>query len=305
MTDVPAMLAPFIKAGLVQTRADFEHQMDVATKPVLDCRQSTYDRRGRTYTIYGQPFFRTTPDGGLEKDDEFHEFHRRMSFLMFVHIDGASFIDDSDPRWKVFVIMEEVDGRPSAFVGYATVYLFSALAKTEGAGMQFTHRFRVSQVVISPLEQGKGHGGSLLRSIYAYAKAKNAIEVTVEDPSIGFRLLRDVVDLKRAYADAVLNQTPLVLDEEEAVIERLRKDLMLTSGQAKRCLEVHQLRHVDRDDKDQYKKYRLWVKRRLFKDNYEILHNFDKEERKKKLQELYDDYEKEYLRAITRLQHKK
>lgn len=300
-----ALLTPFVKGGLVESRTEFEKAIGDTALPQLTNRVTEYDKNGRKFAIYKQSFFRKAEDGTMVKNDEFHEFHLRMSFLMFVHIDGASFIDDEDPRWEVFVTMEEMGGKSQCFVGYATIYRFSVLTKHGGEGVAFCDRFRISQVIISPLEQGKGHGSKLLHAIYKNAQARNAIEVTVEDPSLGFRILRDVTDLKSAYTMDLLQPDVAMADkDEEATVSNLRKELLLTNGQAKRCLEVHQLRFVDRQDEAQYKKYRLQVKRRLFKDNYEVLHAYDKDERKQKLSEIYNDFEKEYLTAIVHLQGK-
>lgn len=301
-TDVPALITPFIKGGIVSSRTVFEAAI-ADTKPLpLKNRVIAYETAGKKYAVYKEAFFDHAEDGTLMKNEAFHAYHLRMASLMFIHIDGASFIDDEDPRWETFVVAEEEDDKPVSFVGYATTYPFSVLTKDEHNAMNFAHRIRISQVLVSPLHQGRGHGRKILHAIYKKAEERNALEVTVEDPSLGFRLLRDVTDLKRSYAAGILSPDVASLKEqEEEVITKLRKDLALTVGQAKRCLEVHQLRHINRDDDDQYKKYRLWVKRRLFKENYEILDNFDKEERKVKLAEIYDGLEKEYFESIMRL----
>lgn len=301
-TDVPALLTPFIKAGLATSRTSFEATIADTKPPPLKNRVMSYEVAGKKYAVYKESFFETDADGALVKNEAFHDYHLRMASLMFLHIDGASFIDDEDPRWETFVVAEEEDGKPSSFVGYATTYPFSVLSKDDNNAMTFADRIRISQVLVAPLHQGRGHGRKILHAIYTIAKERNALEVTVEDPSLGFRLLRDVTDLKRSYEVGILNsQEGYEKEREEEVVAKLRKELMLTSGQARRCLEVHQLRYIDRQEEEQYKSYRLWVKRRLFKENYEILDNFDKEERKIKLAEIYDGLEKEYSDSIMRL----
>lgn len=303
-TDVPTLLAPFVKGGLCETRAAFEEAISEPFVSSLSNCVLQYEKNGRKFAVYKESFVVKGDSGVPVRNEKFLSFHRRMAFLMFIHIDGASFIDDEDPRWEVYVVVEEPDNAPSEFVGYATTYPFSVLRKAseeEGHRMNFADRIRISQVFVSPLQQGKGHGSKLLQAIYKNAKERNAIEVTVEDPSRGFRLLRDVTDLKRSYAAGILDASKTFLPEQESeLLALLRKDMLLTAGQAKRCLEVHQLKYTDRENEEKYKKYRLWVKRRLFKENYEVLDNFDKEERKVKLAEIYEDYEKEYLEALSR-----
>lgn len=303
-TDVPALLAPFVKGGLYDSRAAFEDAIsEPFVSPLSNC-VLRYEKNDSKFAVYKEGFVVKAENGAQVRNDTFLNFHRRMSFLMFVHIDGASFIDDEDPRWEVYVVVEEPDNAPHEFVGYATTYPFSVLRKTgeDGRAMNFADRIRISQVVVSPLQQGKGHGTKLLHAIYKDAKQRNAMEVTVEDPSRGFRILRDVTDLKRSYAAGILDSSKaFIVEQEPELLSLLRKDMLLTAAQAKRCLEVHQLKYTNREDDEKYKKYRLWVKRRLYKENYEVLDNFDKEERKVKLAEIYEDYEKEYALALSRL----
>lgn len=305
-TDVPALLSPFIKAGLSPSREAFQAAIADPKPLPLTNRVMDYEVAGAKFAVYKETFFRKGPDGELNKNEEFLDYHLRMASLMFLYIDGASFIDDSDPRWETFVVAELSDEKPVSFVGYATTYPFSVLSKDEEGGMTFADRIRVSQVLVSPLHQGCGHGRRMLHAIYAEAKDRKAMEVTVEDPSLGFRLLRDVADLKRSYEAGILKaEERCPKAEEEAVVERLRKELMLTAGQARRCLEVHQLKYIDLENDDEYKGYRLWVKRRLFKENYEVLDSFDKEERKVKLKEIYEGLENEYKGSIVRLKGRK
>ena len=302
VTNVEALMAPFIKSGRFTTHSAYLEALETPFIMPLSNRVARYEKDGRQYGVYKEKFFTPNDNGTLVKRDDFHAFHLRMAFLMFINIDGASFIDDEDPRWEVFVVAEEEDDKSISFVGYATTYPFSALRTTEEKSITFAERIRISQVFISPIEQAKGHGSQLLQNIYNDAISRNAVEVTVEDPSLGFRLLRDVTDLRLCYERDLLDASkPFAIDEEGALVEKLRTSLLLTLGQAKRCLEVHQLRHTDKEDEDSYKKYRLWVKRRLFKENLEVLDQYDTEERKKKLGEIFEDYEKEYTEAIKRI----
>lgn len=299
-TDVEALLLPFIKSGRVPSRTQFCSAVaEEFTPPVEKCVH-TYERGGRKFGVYKEK---------LSKGEDLAEYHRRMAFLMFVHIDGASYIDDQDPRWEIFVILEHIEGKPRYFVGYATTYPFVAMRKGKGGfSAGFTERIRISQVLILPLLQGGGHGGELLTAIYQDALAREAMEVTVEDPSPGFRLLRDLTDLRRCYAAGVLlPEKPLTADAEEQVIEQIRTKLLVTCRQARRCVEVHQLRHVDVNDDDAYKKYRLWVKRRLHNYYLEVLDVYgeDKEQKKAKLAEIYSDYEAEYRNVIDRFDARK
>ncbi|PXF42570.1 Histone acetyltransferase type B catalytic subunit [Gracilariopsis chorda] len=302
-TDVPALLALFIKDGLCPTRDDFE-QIIIAQSPPLPFEHSLseYSVADKRYVVYKHNFMKRDKSGATTQNAPLLAFHHRMAFLMFLYINDASFIDVEDERWELFVTAcLDHDGRPAVFTAYSTVYPFSALAVGDGP-MHFAERVRVSQVFVQPFFQRHGHGANLLNVIYADAKRRDAIQVTVEDPSPSFRLLRDITDLRRAYDAKILHtHAPLRLDDEQQLLHDLSQKLLLTPAQARRCLEVHQLRHTDRADDNAYKKYRLWVKRRLFNVNLEILDQYDKQEKKDRLAEIYDDLQTEYDKAILRL----
>lgn len=305
-TDVQALLTPFIKDGLCSTRTQFATAISsYEGAPVSNCVLQ-YEKKSNQYAVYKEKLFSVNEDSTVQKKERLYKFHARMAFLMFIHIDGASFIDDEDPRWEIFIVMKLVDGVARDFIGYATTYPFSVLTKKTTDGIKFADRMRISQVFICPFAQGCGHGGSLLNAIYQDATTRQAMEVTVEDPSHGFRLLRDMTDLRRSYNSEILNEhTILAFERESEILSSLREKLLLTAGQARRCLEVHQLRHTRRDDEEAYREYRLWVKRRLFKENFEILEKYSKDERKVKLAEIYDEYEQEYAQAVARLDNKR
>lgn len=296
VTDVAGGLRKLVAAGGVGSREEF---LDVVGKedeylpPFEGEAMMEYERCGRKFSV-----FKTK----LLADPRVVDYHKRMQLLMFLHIDGANFIDSTDLRWELFVILEHVNGAPRHLVAYATVYPFSALRPGRSIDDGFAERVRVSQVFVLPRFQRGGHGGMLLRAVYRDAAERKAIEVTVEDPSEGFRLLRDATDLPRAYADAILEtDKPMQRDEAAAVVAKLREGLLITKAQARRCVEVHELRFVDRESEEECKKYRLWVKRRLYYEWQEVLDAFTGDERKAKLGEIYEDYEKEYLVVVGRL----
>lgn len=301
-TDVPALLSQFVKNGLCATKSQFISAATSFTALPLSNLVNKFTRGDHTYAIYKEKFF-TTEDNTLTKRTAFHNLHLRMAFLMFLHIDGANFIDHDDPRWEVFVAARLKDDKPVSLVGYATIYPFSALASGQGQPVTFSERIRISQVFILPSCQSEGHGSRLLSAIYDDASARKAMEVTVEDPNRGFRVLRDITDLKRCYTASLLDKGyDFARDREEHLLDSLRKALFMTKGQARRCLEVHRLRFIDRSDEAVYKKYRLWVKRRLYAENVEVLHQYEGQLRKDKLAEIYTDYEGEYTDAISRLE---
>lgn len=298
ITAVYDTLWKFVLAGGVESRREFEEaaSRDIAfSHPFRNDPMLTYSRGDRTFSVFKSQ---------LNASAETFDYHKRMQLLMFMHIDGANFIDSTDTRWELFAVLEHVKGVPRYLVGYATVYPFSAIRPGCSLNDGFAERIRISQVFVLPRYQRGGHGTALLSVIYKDASLRKAIEVTVEDPSEGFRLLRDSTDLPRAYDAGIVEPTVSISQDAPSVsnaMDRMRKELLVTKAQARRSLEIHELRLVDRGDEVAYKKYRLWVKRRLHHDYVEVLDAFTGDDRKAKLAEIYEDYEKEYLMVVGRL----
>lgn len=296
-TKLEALVARFIKGGRCTSREDFDQSLATREEHVAPVSNLVrrYRSRGENFAVYRE---------NLATNAALVEYHKRIVFFMFVHIDGASFIDDTDPRWELYLVHKLDDqGRPRDFVGYATIYPFAAMRGESGDTKElFVKRLRISQVFVMPHQQRCGHGAKLLEAIYEQASRADTLEVTVEDPSEGFRVLRDLTDLRRAYEGGILKyDTAVEYGRVGDIIEMLRSKLLMTKGQARRCMEVHGLVHVDTKDDNAYKKYRLWVKRRLHAEFLDVLEFYAPLEKKSKLSELYGDLEKEYMIVVERL----
>ncbi|GAB0494295.1 hypothetical protein MMPV_005587 [Pyropia vietnamensis] len=286
-------------------------------------------------------------------------YHKRIQAHAMLHINNASYIDDADPRWEIFFTWwfpddatdggsDGGDGHGVEFVAYATIYPFAVyevappVAPTHprvgrtarapggghrgggdgggGSGGRFRDRVRIAQVLVIPPHQRMGHGSHLLSAIYADAAARDATEVTVEDPSAGCRSLRDVTDLRRALSAGLLPRAPEALsyDAVPGVVERLRRSLRVTAGQARRVVEMHLLRGVAGgkgvgaegagvDEGGEGvdgggRAWRLFVKRRLWVEWEEVLGPVaEGAARKAKLAEIYADVLEEYRAVLQRL----
>ncbi len=295
-TPLNAKLAQFIKSGLCgrEEFIDLMHVRNEFEVPVKNLKMR-YSVGVERYGVYKEKL-------GEENSPMFN-FHERIKFFMFVHIESASWIDSLDPRWEIYCIHRLNDkGQPREFVAYATTYPFSVV-KSGNKELEFDERVRISQVLVMPQAQGRGHGTRLMAAIYQDAEKRGCLEVTVEDPSHGFRILRDLTDLRRAYGEEILEyKAEFEYGTEDPIIAELRKQLRITKTQARRCMEVHAMVNLDFDDEDMYKKYRLWVKRRLYSDYVDVLEHLGAKEKKVKLAELYNDTEAEYRVVIKRLE---
>ena len=138
---------------------------------------------------------------GGDRNEELIRFHERIQLFVLLEIDGGTFIETNDHRWELFLLYEHHSangkgkgskgkgmgkGRDS-LLGYCSAYEFYHHPD------QF--RVRISQFLLFPQYQRKGHGRNLLNAIYKHAIARNVLDIPVEDPSLDFSRLRDMVDM--------------------------------------------------------------------------------------------------------------
>jgi histone acetyltransferase 1 len=145
-------------------------------------------------------------------------------------------------RWTVYFVYEKSPKSsspslsPYSFIGYATTYRFytfrpryQAMLRSQSekkisdivlpfndevSAAALPSRLRISQFLILPPHQSSGHGSALYNAIYSDGLADSTIrELTVEDPSEEFDMLRDINDWKVlepkfAAADIRINTAP-------------------------------------------------------------------------------------------------
>ncbi|GLE05255.1 hypothetical protein PINS_up014255 [Pythium insidiosum] len=131
-----------------------------------------------------------------------------------------------------------------------------------------------------------------MEQIYASVQADpNVYEVTVEDPVPGFSKLRDLVDAKQCRINGFFELSPAESDHAQpgtgtknlrpVDIQAVQEELKLTQRQVQRCYELFKLSHIDRNDENAHKQFRLEVKKRLFKLHAEDLEGMGSSERRK------------------------
>ncbi|KAG1808512.1 acyl-CoA N-acyltransferase [Suillus variegatus] len=258
-------------------------------------------------------------------DPGFRKYHRRMQLFILLYIEAGSYINEDDDTWHFFVSYEKrkrQDGTKTYhFIGYSSVYKFYCFPEK--------HRLRLSQFVIVPLYQHRGHGSELYKTIYDYVLLNPLIsELTVEDPAEGFEDLRDRNDLRMLLAnenfmkegfgnEAVSHSGGKVRKRkthvranpvgassgmvkgtgkmgppmDKAWSETFRTQLKVAGRQWQRLMEMLILRHFNPADIQAARAYRLQVKERLYRFNFEILAQLEKEERLEKLEETFRMWE--------------
>lgn len=263
----------------------------------------------------------------------FKEYHRRMQLFILLYIEAGSYIQEGEESWEFVVLFEKRKRRTASpvetyhFVGYSSLYPFYCYPEKV--------RLRLSQFIILPPYQHKGHGSGLYTAIYQYVLSQPLIaELTVEDPAEAFEDLRDRNDLKmllnheqfmsEAFGDASVstssgggkvggvgpqrrNKTKvsgkargkLEPPADKAWMEKWRKDLKIAGRQFHRLMEMIILLHLDPADARAMRAYRLQVKERLYRFNYEVLVQLEDKERLEKLQETFESVREDYQRILA------
>ncbi|TFK87923.1 histone acetyltransferase type B catalytic subunit [Polyporus arcularius HHB13444] len=267
------------------------------------------------------------------KTPGFREYHRRMQLFVLLYIEGGSLISEDEETWEFAVLYEKRRRRSSPdvftyhFVGYSTLYPFYCFPERV--------RLRISQFLILPPYQQDGHGSALYTAIYQHVLAHPRIaELTVEDPAEAFEDLRDRNDLKMLLANEKFMREgfgPEAISSnggkvggvgngrkarggkarsiragagkmgppaERSWLEKWRTDLKIAGRQFHRLVEMLILRNMDITDERAQRAYRLQVKERLYRFNYEILMQLDKQERQQKLEETFQGVVADYRRIL-------
>ncbi|KAL5528913.1 hypothetical protein ACEPAG_4887 [Sanghuangporus baumii] len=242
----------------------------------------------------------------------FREYHRLMQLFILLYIEAGSYIKEDEEGWEFVVLYEKRrrrDGTPTYhFVGYSTLFPFFCFPDRV--------RMRLSQFVILPPYQHAGHGSALYTAIYRYVLDQSRIaELTVEDPAEAFEDLRDRNDLNMLLSHEkfitealgcskderklVKGKAKLGPPAEKGWVEKWRQDLKIAGRQFHRLVEMLILKHLDFGDLKAFRAFRLQLKERLFKFNYEILAQMDKAERLEKLEETFQNVTQDYRRILA------
>ncbi|KAF8061629.1 histone acetyltransferase type B catalytic subunit [Lyophyllum atratum] len=263
----------------------------------------------------------------------FKEYHRRMQLFILLYIEGGSYINEDEDTWEFVVLYEKRKrrGTPNVvtyhFVGYSSLYPFYFFPEKT--------RLRLSQFVILPPYQHQGHGSELYKAIYGYILSQpNIAELTVEDPAEAFEDLRDRNDLRtllsherfmeEGFGGVAVSHgggrvggvgragksgrggnvktsvtSKMGPPSDKVWVETWRSDLKIAGRQFQRLTEMLILSRLDPSDVRAMRAYRIQVKERLYRFNFEILAQMEKEERLEKLEETFQSVVEDYGRILA------
>ncbi|KAK9455397.1 acyl-CoA N-acyltransferase [Dipodascopsis uninucleata] len=264
----------------------------------------SYNQEGSTFEVWRAPI----------TDTDQLKLHRRMQIFVLFFIEGGSYIDEADDRWRIYSLYEKSAIGVYKFIGFSTAYsyLWYKDSKTYDSQTKLAadiesddffklyQRKRISQFVILPPYQGKRHGGKLYNILMDEFYGDPMIkEVTVEDPNNSFDDMRDRCDIERLdrlgiWQDKGFGEAPV----SKQWIQFAQQKTKLMDRQFLRCMEMALLRKLNKSNKTKYRNYRLQVKKRLYKHNKEALKDLDKYEKISRLDDTYRSVEDDYYRLL-------
>ncbi|KAJ2499654.1 histone acetyltransferase 1 [Coemansia sp. RSA 1972] len=291
--DVDTPMRQILADSLCVTQSEFAQVVARDTHSFRPPGRKVHEYSGRSseaeqlrYEVYSSSF----------DDMESTKYHERIQAFVLFFIEGAQFIDTSDERWHVYTVFERLDlnGQTSySLVGFSTVYNFYCWPDRK--------RARISQFLVLPPFQGQGHGSSLYSYIHAMVLGNSEYaDLSVEDPSEAFDDMRDRNDMRyllKHKAFAQIKGAPV----EQSVVNELQKKHKLSRRQMTRCIEMALLKMIKSEKSDGFARFRLFVKRRIYAQNMDLLQALDVDERKQKVSESFASVVDGYRRVLSLL----
>ncbi|CCJ28525.1 unnamed protein product [Pneumocystis jirovecii] len=222
-----------------------------------------------------------------------------LQIFSLFFIEGASYIDIEDFKWNIFLLYEKRRLVNSSgyyhFIGYSTVYSYYWYSRESFDNI----RTRIAQFIILPPFQKQGHGGKFYDALYIYFLSDPKVqEITVEDPSEEFEYLRDKQDIIRLKSYGIFDSKEFKAPIQYSWILETQKKYKISLNQFFRCMEIILLERLNMKNEKDYKDYRLQVKQRIYKKNFENLNQYNKGEILRKLEETYKSIENDYFRVL-------
>lgn len=207
------------------------------------------------------------------------KLHDRIQVLSLLFIDGASYIDPTDSNWDIFWTFNQ---STKQCIGYSTTYKYWTYINGKEFDKEDNNKFRakISQFLILPPYQNKGHGSNLYNSITSqWVNDPSIIEITIEDPNEGFDDMRDRCDLLKLKDAGVFESVNNELSNNKENMKKNNK-CKIESRQFSRLVEMICL----------YENLAIFedlVKSRLYKKNYDALVTMDKDDQKEALEKAF------------------
>lgn len=276
---------------------------------------------------------------GKFSDARMRKYHQRMRTFMIWFVDGARYLDDTDEKWDVFMLFKK-QGASYCFSGYVTCYPFfswsgqrekilgSSLERQASRGVQqisknvedvvtsivtkgyesmsekskpwYERRFRISQFLVLPPFQRKGHGLRLLNIVYEYAISQYAPirDFAVEDPSPNFVKLRDYCDLSFVHERGLIGSAQ---GNNLDAISLALKERFVCQHQINRIKEIVKYMESYRVGGEALEKTVADLKARIYKENSADVPQDDEEAKNEAIANLWVEEEEIFQGSLKKL----
>ncbi|KZV91056.1 histone acetyltransferase type B catalytic subunit [Exidia glandulosa HHB12029] len=268
----------------------------------------------------------------------FREFHRRMQLFILLYIEGGSFINEDEDKWEFVMLFEQRRRKDSArtpvyhFVGYSSLYPFFYWPdkvrlrlsqfvilppfQKQGHGSQLyraIYNYVLTQPNIAELTvedpaeafedlRDKNDLEMLLANERFMGEATGSIPIAKVQSLATKKAVDDKTDEGRpAKKRKVVKKAArggLRPPADKRWVEEWRVKLKMAGRQFQRLMEMLALRSLQSGDEKANRAYRLQVKERIFRFNFETLAQLEKEERLEKLEETFQNVREDYQRIL-------
>ncbi|KAL5697461.1 histone acetyltransferase [Ranunculus cassubicifolius] len=171
-------------------------------------------------------------------------FYCQLVPLLLLLVDGSSPIDITDPSWSLYLAVEsKKDNNGDIYMkllGAAAVYRFYYYPESS--------RLRLSQILVLPPYQGKGHGRRLLEVLNSVAVSENVYDLAVEEPSDPLQSLRTQIDLNRLLTFSPIKEAVTSFTSHLKNENLSKKTQKIHKKQILQCWEI--LIYLELDHKD-------------------------------------------------------
>lgn len=232
----------------------------------LDEFLTVMEKKAKTFEPVGEKIHEFTTEGRTfqiylceSSTTNFQKYHARLESFIFWYIDASSRIEH-DEQWRFFIVYEKFENKDKetryASVGFASVYLYYHYPDKV--------RPRVSQFLILPPFQRIGIGAALLQQLYKHFQAQDQVcDITVEDASEDFQRLRNTIDARMLQDLPAFSAENLKKGFSKEMAQEAKDKFKINPKQSRIVYEILRLKATPQGNKDEYKSYRIDVKKRL------------------------------------------
>lgn len=224
---------------------------------------------------------------------------KRLQIFVLLFIEAGSYIDGEDELWDLYVVYKNEKNKEDSLVGFCTAYNYWKYPGHENFDNGVvTIRKKISQFIVLPNHRGKSIGTQFYNHLYKlWLQDDKIVEIVVEDPNESFDDMRDKGDLARISSEIDTKTIDLAKIGSDWA-PKLKQNQKLETRQFNRLLEMILLKNYRQFKQENYRRIRLFIKKRLYEKNKDALMTLEKPMRMDKLQTAYEGIEEDYYRIL-------